>query len=211
MRGEFACIDRGFWRIVWGLQFPGKVTNLLWRVSRGVLPTAVALLRKHVIISHVCSWCHEYNEDDLHILFDCCFAKKVWHVIGLLNIVQVNMNDTVIDVLKRASTIGTEDQWVMGALFCRSIWYRRNRWVWDKLNVSVFGIKSVALNLLTDWRRMMEENGGKKGGAYARYTVWCKPPEGWIKVNIDATCHQGSEFTGIGCVTRDDRGRFIRA
>lgn len=165
MRGEVVYIDRGFWRKVWGLQLPGKVTNLLWRVSRWVLLTAVALVRKHVPISSICSLCHVCHEDDLHILFDCCFAKEVWHTMGLQNLVQVNLNDTVMDVLKRASTMGTKDQWVMVALFCWSIWFRRNRWVWDKVNVSVAGIKAMALNLLTDWRRVMAENGERKGGA----------------------------------------------
>ncbi|XP_074349799.1 uncharacterized protein LOC141689414 [Apium graveolens] len=52
---------------------------------------------------------------------------------------------------------------------------------------------------------------GKEGGASARHKVWCKPLEGFIKVNIDATCHQGSELIGTGCVAHDDRGRFIHA
>lgn len=38
---------------------------------------------------------------------------------------------------------------------------------------------------------------------------WTKPPEGWIKINIDAACGQGTG--GMGCVVRDDFGDFIRA
>lgn len=32
-----------------------------------------------------------------------------------------------------------------------------------------------------------------------------------MKINIDASCRQGENFIGVGCVARDDRGRFIRA
>lgn len=57
----------------------------------------------------------------------------------------------------------------------------------------------------------MAEDRGKKGVGIVRHKTWCRPPEGWIKINIDAACHQGSEFIGAGCLARNDRGRFISA
>lgn len=33
----------------------------------------------------------------------------------------------------------------------------------------------------------------------------------WIKINTDAACSVGSDHIGVGCVIRDEWGRFVRA
>ena len=42
-------------------------------------------------------------------------------------------------------------------------------------------------------------------------TVWSPPPQGWIKVNIDASLNSQRSSLGFGCVVRDANGRFIAA
>lgn len=37
-------------------------------------------------------------------------------------------------------------------MLCWSLWNRRNKWVWDKVNGSAFGVMAAARNLLRDWR-----------------------------------------------------------
>lgn len=51
IRGEYECVDRVFWKKVWGLQLPGKMLNFLWRACLNVLPTIVALQMKRVSIN----------------------------------------------------------------------------------------------------------------------------------------------------------------
>lgn len=58
LRGEFECQEGQFWKRLWGLKLPGKVSIFLWRVGRGVLPTAVELVKKRVSILPQCTWCH---------------------------------------------------------------------------------------------------------------------------------------------------------
>lgn len=43
IRGEHECSERSFWKKLWGLKLPGKVTNFLWRTCRGVVATAATL------------------------------------------------------------------------------------------------------------------------------------------------------------------------
>lgn len=83
LRGEMVCPDILFWKKLWGINLPGKVLNLLWRVCCQVLPTADALHKKCVNLELMCSWCHGDVEDDMHILFQCCFAKEVWKRVRL--------------------------------------------------------------------------------------------------------------------------------
>lgn len=39
---------------------------------------------------------------------------------------------------------------------------------------------------------------------------WCKPPDGWYKVNCDAS-GVVNDCVGIGCVVRDSQGSFVAA
>lgn len=61
-------------------------------------------------------------------------------------IVQVLPNDKASDVLQRVLEKGTREQIVLIALLSWNFWNRRNKWVWDKINMSVFGVRAAAMN-----------------------------------------------------------------
>lgn len=123
----------------------------------------------------------------------------------------VQQNDTSKEVLKRVLNTRTADQWTMLGLICWSIWCRRNKWVWDKINLSVFGVRALAMNLLADWNRAKEKSIKHLHQQSAGKQHWGKPPVGWIKVNVDASWRRGDDFIGVGCVMRDDWGKFLQA
>ena len=72
------------------------------------------------------------------------------------DLIQVLPGERVFDVLQRVFACGTRDQVVLIALLCWNIWNRRNKWVWDKVNMSVFGVQEGAMNLLYDWRKAQQ-------------------------------------------------------
>lgn len=51
----------------------------------------------------------------------------------------------------------------------------------------------------------------KKSTGMLQHNRWCKPSDGWIKINIDAACRSNSDFIGVGCVVRNEMGEFLRA
>lgn len=67
--------------------------------------------------------------------------------------------DSVPEVLQRAFSKGNIEQCVLISLFCWSLWNRRNKWVWDHVSISTFGVKVNSLNLLADRRREVEGEG----------------------------------------------------
>lgn len=69
----------------------------------------------------------------------------------------------------------------------------------------------MALNMLADWNQAQTIAVKGSNKIITRNSSWCKPPDGWIKINVDAACHPGSSHIGVGCVIRDDGGRFMRA
>ena len=41
--------------------------------------------------------------------------------------------------------------------------------------------------------------------------MWKRPPQGIVKVNVDATFHPDMQSGATGAVTRDDKGNFLAA
>lgn len=77
LQGDNSNTRSEFWKNLWSIQLPSKIVSFLWRVCRLCLPTATALASKHVHISAKCPWCRIYNEDAVHVLFPCSFARSV--------------------------------------------------------------------------------------------------------------------------------------
>lgn len=150
-----------------------------------------------------------YPEDAAHVLFKCCFAHELWESTGLQNLALAENVDTSVKVLKRVFTTATIDQCALVGLFCWGLWSRRNKWAWEKINMSVFGVKNMALNMLVEWSRAREIAEKSSDMTRTSSQSWCKPPDGWVKINVDAACYLGGEHMGVGCVMRDDRGKFI--
>lgn len=150
LQGDTVSEFTSFWKRFWSLRMPGKVLNFMWRVCKGCLPTAQALASKCVNISVTCPWCHGGAETDRHVLFDCDFAKTVWRTTGLYSFLYVTEQDRAFDVIKRVFDGCSRKQCVLLGMFCWSIWNRINKWVWERANGSVFGVKAAALNLLQD-------------------------------------------------------------
>lgn len=208
LQGERVCLDRVFWKQLWGLKLPGKVINFLWRICRGVLPTAMTLRTKYVDISPVCSWCQLHGESDVHVLFSCDFAKEVWRRAGLGDVIQLLDGDTAMSVLKRVFQYnGIERRGIVG-LVCWNLWQRRNSWVWNRINISSFGIQSRATSMLAEWNRAREEKGKHLPQGQVSSRLWCKPPDGWVKISIDAMCQPGSGKSGVGCWSGCSRSFF---
>ncbi|KAL0410924.1 UNVERIFIED_CONTAM: hypothetical protein Slati_3682100 [Sesamum latifolium] len=66
------------WRFIWQIKVPPKVRMFVWRACRDSLPTSANLARRGVQVAGVCPWCALENEDLLHTLGRCHFARLVW-------------------------------------------------------------------------------------------------------------------------------------
>ncbi|KAL8107899.1 hypothetical protein AgCh_024343 [Apium graveolens] len=145
-----------------------------------------------------------------------CYRKLVGEystpdTVGLREWIQVLQGEQVMDTFKRLFRTGTKEQCVLVAVLYWSLWNRRNKWVWDKIDMLVFGTKAAALNLLTDWRKAQMEGNKYTPVVSSSSRKWRKPQAGWVKINVDAATFTGTHSTGIGRVIRDDNGEFLRA
>lgn len=67
------------------------------------------------------------------------------------------------------------------------------------------------MNLLNDRRQAQQVNNKYKPVVSHRVRRWNAPPQGWVKINVDATIFSGMSCTGFGSVVRDETGQFVRA
>lgn len=58
--------------------------------------------------------------------------------------------------------------------------------------MSVFGVKIAAMNLLSDWRKAQEQCQSSRMSVEASTRQWSKPPQGWIKINVDVAIFQST-------------------
>ena len=72
------------------------------------------------------------------------------------------------------------------------IYERRNKWVCEHVNMSVYGTKAAATKLLEDWRSAQQEEAKQSRGQSIGSRVWQKPTMRWVKVNTDAAVIPGA-------------------
>lgn len=110
-------------------------------------------------------------------MFFCDFAREVWAAVGMLSLIAEDPGDTVLQVTKRIFNNGNNEQRVMFGMICWALWYRRNKWVWERVTMSSFGVKSMALNMKADWSKAREVEEHHESQQQRRVNTWCKPPE----------------------------------
>lgn len=134
--GDFSSPTLGFaqWNTLWKLRVPPKIKFFLWRCLVNVLPTNVALVRRHVDISPMCPRCNLHNETVNHVFFECIYAEDVWHSSEWR--ARISQGADLDQVLTILFTNGVAKE--AGRLCCLlwSIWVSCNAYMWDNRHMS---------------------------------------------------------------------------
>lgn len=125
-------------------------------------------------------------------------------------IIHIQPSDTIFEIVKRVFERCNREQCGLFVLICWSLWNKRNKWLWQWVNMSVFGTKASALNLLAAWKKAQAVETKANRGLQGRQQ-WEKPAEGWIKVNVDAALFEENGGTGVASVARDAAENFLKA
>lgn len=66
-----------YWRHLWKLKVPPKMSHFLWRCSMGFIPCKEALLVKRIVDNDECFRCSQGRESPLHATWSCVAARAV--------------------------------------------------------------------------------------------------------------------------------------
>jgi hypothetical protein len=189
----------GCWNLIWVLQAPPKVKNILWRICRQCVPTRDRLREKGVDCPQICALCNCDEEDIMHLFFKCPSSQNVWSMTSFSQVVSNVVDNTCVDKAVFACIL-----W--------SIWKQQNNQIWNNVTNAQNFVFSRAINMLQDWKvvRVVAAKPNSDQRASTRNS-WCKPVTGKVKCNIDASFPPNSNRVGIGICIRDDQGAFILA
>lgn len=203
--------DSRGWRKIWTLQIPSKVKFFLWRVCRSNIPVRANLQRRHITVPLICPMCTTDDEHLLHLFFDCEFASQCWHYAGLsFDLWEIgDVSNWLLNKLMTESHV----QISKIAMILWTIWFFRNKRVWEEKSVNPVFAVDWGLKQLHDWKKAVAQ---VQNSQQAYTTVinkenvkWVKPEQGKFKVNVDAGIVEGSTCFTIGMLLRDHTGFFL--
>ncbi|CAN1837440.1 Putative ribonuclease H protein At1g65750 [Linum perenne] len=202
----------GEWRRLWQMEVPPKMRHLLWRASRGVLPTRSALNRRGIYMEDKCELCGELGETVTHLFLNCEVSKRCWRLAGgeellpATNSASVEWKDWWMNLLAS----GRKESLECMAAMAWGIWRERNDRVWNHKQKPEALIVKLATELIHDWKKAQQQRHHDEQVQAARgCDKWHKPPPTYIKINCDAAVFSENRAFGIGLIARDEDGTML--
>ncbi|KAL5561163.1 hypothetical protein UlMin_030910 [Ulmus minor] len=185
---------------------------LWWQMLANCLPVRDGLAICFPIPDINCPICHYNVENILHLFVYCDLTRKLWLAFPW------NLR---LDSLELASPMH----------FLRFLWTMEaqdSRVARGNAGRSIFLFGSVLYDLLWKHKNDITHGGAPMDSAllfqninhsyvsllksltqpsHAVNSVWTPPPNGWVKINMDAAV--GTSAAAISCVARDSRGSII--
>ncbi|XP_019165743.1 PREDICTED: uncharacterized protein LOC109161709 [Ipomoea nil] len=124
---EDTCFDK--WNTLWKLKIPPKWRMFLWRAISNIFLTTNNLLIKRVDVDLMCAMCGLINEDVMHSLVLCDYAKSIWSQSGLPN--PHIMTNIFHEWFRAILNVLDSNGMLFAAGILYNIWRARNGAIWD--------------------------------------------------------------------------------
>ncbi|KAL4276423.1 hypothetical protein AHAS_Ahas20G0205700 [Arachis hypogaea] len=157
-----------------------------------------------------CSVCNAADEDILHVLRDCPFAKAVWNFFKAHNIITDFFDMTIRDWLFANLSNATDWSCIFGvANSC--LWFFRNKYIFEGKRMHPTAafevIKSRGKEMLSVMRRSSQL---KWSHTIAISMIkWYPLVENCMKLNVDGSFFKRENNSACGGVFRNHLGRFV--
>ncbi|CAN1184968.1 hypothetical protein LINPERHAP2_LOCUS37267 [Linum perenne] len=194
----------GQWEDLWQLPIPPRMSVMMWRVDRDVLPTRERLVRRGIRVPDSCGLCNTYSETLWHLFVHCEYVVECWRKAGLW-----------ADIDRLAGEAESIQEWLFG-VFCHlpeqkiqvvvaiigGLWRERNERVWSAASKPAFVTVWGAMDEAREWDTARDGTHG-----HANHTrrdvcgIWHPPPVGKVKCNVDDAIFERDETYGAGMVS----------
>ncbi|XP_026385060.1 uncharacterized protein LOC113280680 [Papaver somniferum] len=180
------------WKKYWhSMKIQPKIHIFVWKVLHDGLAVYDNLQKFNNQVHNICPLCKADEETICHLLFNCQFAREVFHSIPIFINIQNDGNS--MEIIQ--NWLLQPDRGIMlnlGACIILNIWKARNEYVFSDITISVQLCMSRALqdfkafdlhhalNFCADININTSTNA-----------IWERPPPLVVKVNVDAAFKDG--------------------
>ncbi|KAL0417113.1 UNVERIFIED_CONTAM: putative mitochondrial protein [Sesamum latifolium] len=139
------------WNFIWQFKVPPKVRMFIWRACRDSLPTVANLAKRGIKVGGACPRCEWENEDVLHYLLRCQFARLVW-AISDLSWAYISCNQSDPEAWFRGMFHNLDGPaFARALLLCWFLWGSRNRLLFENSSSSA----SAIMEQVRSWERAL--------------------------------------------------------
>ncbi|KAL0313470.1 UNVERIFIED_CONTAM: hypothetical protein Sradi_5746300 [Sesamum radiatum] len=147
------------WSFIWKLDLAPKIKLFLWKAYFRALPTLANLNKRGLRLEGGCVLCDADEEDTMHILVECPFARLVWAVSGVeRRLIETNTKN--VEAWMRGIRWNTDRGKFEGvAKICWSLRYNRNKQVFEGKGLNAVEVVEMAkcYGLLTNHNRVWDQ------------------------------------------------------
>ena len=186
---------------------------LLWRIGANAIPTKVNLQHRIQQSDTTCSLCNSDEETYTHLFFQCPFAKALWTIVGWglkIDSSSLASNEDIIKLITNPpkAPIPTYQHWTIPlnmALIIYEIWKTRNHLLFQGNRVDLSKAMSNVRTRFLEASKVYSPS--IRPYLEPSVDVWSPPPQGWIKINVDATLSNSK--SALAVVARNHLGIAI--
>ncbi|KAM0844489.1 hypothetical protein ACQ4PT_057047 [Festuca glaucescens] len=219
--------DRSIWNPIWKSKVQPKIQVFGWRVATDTLATMKNKWRRTLEHSDRCHICGNDIEDAHHATVRCTKASALRHAMRKFWTLpdeysfRYTGKDWLQLLLSQVDEI-TNSRILM--LLWRS-WHLRNDVIHQQGRETIEQSVAFLETYAHAGSQLVPATGDPKGKrpmfvtttpgeciqSSSSANVWSAPPDGWIKINSDASFRSGDIPGGAGAVARDSQGKVIFA
>ncbi|GMJ05893.1 hypothetical protein like AT4G29090 [Hibiscus trionum] len=190
---------------IWSVKCPPKVKIFLWKSVWNYLPTLQNLMHKRVVSNTRCIRCNANIENVEHVFRECPFTQQVWHGLGVTwpsNVRTLSYFEWLSWMFNNRGSHSKEQlTYTLWAL-----WKARNQHMHE-------GKLQTAQSLITyikccelEYKECLKPQSCRPDQTV---TGWNPPPEGFVKLNVDACCVPATGKVFSGFIIRDEKGDVL--
>lgn len=205
----------GLKEVVWKVKTLPKIRVFLWKSLSSALPTADLLNARGMKVDNRCQTCGDESDSINHLLFECCFARRVWaessipHRKDGFDEGSVFTNMHYLLNLKEITYLTEEDRRVWPWILW-NLWKRRNEMLFEGRCVSAMELVQKAVQEAKEWfmAQMVEEewSQAEKVNDFIAPRKWVPPDHDWVMCNIGVEFSKSKGLAGGAWVLRNERG-----
>lgn len=170
------------------------------------------LWKRKVVQEPICQICKKELENISHALLDCKLAKKMWRHTHIAAEVQNEARQYLLSMLQSLTKKLTTREIELASFVWWGVWNARNKVIYERKKPEVAISIAKVTAVMEAYQRVKELEQQQLKQSEPREThQWEPPPEGWHKINVDATIDKNQQIAGLGIVIKDSYLKTIAA